>query len=156
MLRRHATGAAPPARLALMFMARRGDRERAAKRVRAEMSKVPEVELYEAPAGAVEVRYNVGLMCGCQVSQRLLNVHHSLVFFAIVWSQRTTFGGWVERYSVDSGHGYYHEHVSGHQEPDDRRDLRPLYSQVDVQECFDPGYDRVQDRHDRDCRGGAI
>ncbi|MEW1707007.1 hypothetical protein AB0230_07170 [Microbacterium sp. NPDC089190] len=142
-------------RLSLMFMARRSDRRQQAKRDRAALSATPEPTLYEHPLDAEEERYPVALMCKCRISQRLLTVDHALVYFAIVWSRRNSFGTWTERYSVDTGHGYFHEHTAGHQRPNDRRDIRPLYSQVDVQECFDNGYDRVQSRHDHMCEGGS-
>lgn len=53
----------------------------------------------------------------------------------------------VEQYSVCTLHGYLHEHTTGHQRPNDRRDIRPLHSQVDVQESFDGAYDMVFDRY---------
>lgn len=136
-------------------MARRSDRRARAKRERSAYAVPPSTQLFEAPAGAEESEYPVALMCGCRITQRFLHFNHTLVFFAVVWSERTAFGRFIERYSVDTGHGHYHEHTSGHQRPNDRRDLRPLLSQVDVQECFDDGYDRVQDRHDHFCRGGS-
>lgn len=34
-----------------------------------------------------------------------------------------------------------HEHISGHKRKNDRRDIRPLYTQVDVQESLDDAAD---------------
>ncbi|MDT3331389.1 hypothetical protein Q9S78_11990 [Microbacterium sp. KSW-18] len=114
-----------------------------------------DVQLYEAPADVTEQKFDVAMPCGCHIIQRQLLAQHKMVFFAIVWAQKVALGNLREQYSVDTGHGWFHEHVTGHQKSNDRRDLRALYSQVDVQESFDPGYDRVQDRHDQGCRGGS-
>lgn len=114
-----------------------------------------EPEFFEDPTVGDQDQYEfpVDLVCGCKISQRLRYKDGALVFFAIIWSRRDTFGNWEEQYSCDSGHGYFHEHIWGHRKPDDRRDIAPLYSQVYVQECFDQAYDRVQDRHDNQCTG---
>lgn len=138
-------------------MARKGDRAKNAKRERARLAKTPpRVDLYEDSSDieADEQEMVVDLWpCGCRIVQRLrFDERKTLTFFAIMWIDRGSLGTWIEQYSCDTGHGYYHEHVSGHRMPGDRRNIRPLYAQVDVQECFDLGYDRVQDRHDRDCR----
>lgn len=133
----------------------RSDRRRNARRDRAVAAKVPDLLLFEDPTEGTqnEAEYPVELPCSCRISQRLRYQNGALVFFAIIWSRRDTFGNWREQYSCDSGHGYFHEHLWGHQRKNDRRNVRPLYSQVDVQECFDPAYDKVQDQHDKNCSG---
>jgi hypothetical protein len=70
-----------------------------------------------------------------------------LVRFFIAWMSRDRDGEWSERYSVCAQHGYFHEHTTGHHRPDDRQDILPLRSQVDVQECHDSGYERVHNRY---------
>jgi len=136
-------------------MANRNDRKRNAKRDRAASAAVLEPILYEDPTvgNDDQLEFPVDLLCGCKISQRIRYDNGVVVFFAIIWSKRDSFGGWQEMYSCDSGHGYFHEHVTGHRKQNDRRDVRALYSQVDVQECFDPAYDKVQDRHDKECSG---
>jgi hypothetical protein len=140
----------------LAVVARKGDRQRAAKRAKADASaiSVPPLSLYEPPAAhPLDVHEQpLQLPCGCRIVQRLEFERGVLVRFAIVWATRSALGGWEEQYSCDTGHGYFHEHTHGHQIQKDRRNLRPLHTQVDVQECYDEGYDLVQDRHDRDCR----
>lgn len=71
-----------------------------------------------------------------RLKQRLVRCNGKLVEFALIL---TRFQGyrWVEVYSIDSEHGMLHEHTSGHQRQDDRRDIRALYTQVDVQDSFD-------------------
>lgn len=69
-------------------------------------------------------------------SQRLVTHEGKLVEYALVLS-RIQGGQWVEVYSVDTRHGVLHEHISGHQRKGDRRDIQPLYTQVDVQESLD-------------------
>ncbi|MDR6867706.1 hypothetical protein J2Y69_002310 [Microbacterium resistens] len=70
-----------------------------------------------------------------------------LVRFFMAWQCRTRDGDWAERYSVCTLHGYLHEHTTGHSQPNDRRDVTPLYSQADVQECHDRAYDLVHTRY---------
>lgn len=95
----------------------------------------------------------MALMCGCHIVQRQVTHRGVLVHFAILWIHLGPSGNWEEQYSVDTGHGHFHEHVFVHRRSGDRKNLRPLYSQVDVQEGFDQGCDLVQDRHDSSCRG---
>lgn len=134
-------------------MADRQDRARNAKRDRGRRGELPIEDLYAAPSEVTEDEYPVALMCGCRIVQRLQFARGTLVFFAIMWIKRDGFGKWEEQHSVDTGHGYFHEHTHGHRRANDRRNVKPLYSQLDVQECFDDGYDLVQNRHDRECRG---
>lgn len=68
-----------------------------------------------------------------------------LVRFFFAWQCLDRAGDWVERYSVCTMHGYLHEHTTGHQKPD-RRDVKALYSQTDVQDCHDKAYDMVLER----------
>lgn len=118
-------------------MPNRNDRQRNDKRAR----KAAEVELttYEKPndPACIETRIPHDIDDpDYTISLRLVSLHGKLVEFSIVLSQ--TFGNEsVEVYSVDSQHGYLHEHIHGHNKPKDRRDIKPLFSQVDVQESFD-------------------
>lgn len=139
----------------LRGMARKQERMHNAKRARAERAK-SEVSLYEVPddLDLREETYPTDLVCGCRIVQRLVSADFALVYFAIVWAKKVDVDEWEEQYSCDTGHGHFHEHVTGHRKPNDARILRPLYSHVDVQECFDRGYDLVQDRHDQNCGGG--
>ncbi len=68
------------------------------------------------------------------------------MFFAILYN-RVEDGRGSELYSVDTGHGHFHEHTHGHRKRNDRRDISPLFAQVNVQECFDTGYSTVFDKH---------
>lgn len=114
-------------------------------------------ELYEAPTVGVRTDvYPIDLECRCRIVQRLvvLEAEFKLVEFAIVWTRRASDGDWREVYSCDTKHGSYHEHVTGHQHPNDSRKLSPLYSQVDVQECHDQAYVQVMNNHDKKCGGG--
>ncbi|WP_417506201.1 hypothetical protein [Microbacterium sp.] len=137
-------------------MARKGDRHRTAKQAKAQAAVVlaAPVDLYLAPSPhPMDVHEQpLQLPCGCRIIQRLQFERKALAYFAIVWVAREPLGGWEEQYSCDTAHGYFHEHVHGHRRARDRNDLRPLYTHVDVQECYDEGYDLVQNRHDRDCR----
>lgn len=70
-----------------------------------------------------------------------------LVRFFIAWLARDRDGEWSERFSVCAQHGYLHQHTTGHHREDDRVDIRPLRSQVDVQEAHDEAYDLVHNRY---------
>lgn len=72
---------------------------------------------------------------------------NKLVFFAVVYTKLDSSGRGTELYSVDTGHGHFHEHTTGHRKRNDRKNIAPLYTQVDVQECFDEGYDLVFEKH---------
>lgn len=134
-------------------MASRRDRREQAKRARRKASLVPEAELYRAPEdGTQENTVQADLVCGCRIVTRTRYLYASPVYFAILWVRESSSGQWIEQYSCDSGHGHYHEHVHGHRGKD-RRDIMPLHTQVDVQECWDDAYDRVTRRHDQSCRG---
>ncbi|MDN3309542.1 hypothetical protein QWJ90_01220 [Microbacterium oryzae] len=137
-------------------MARKGDRHKNAKKASKLLATQPIEALYEAPSGfdVEEITIPVDLICGCRIVQRDCYQNHLLVQFAIMWITRDALGRWVEQYSCDSQHGYFHEHLTGHRKNDDRRNISALRSQVDVQECFDRAYDLVHDRHDNYCRGG--
>ena len=82
-----------------------------------------------------------------RLSQRLVTHESKLVEYALVLSRQQG-GDWVEVYSLDTKHGYLHEHISGHARKGDRRDVRPLYTQVDVQESLDdPASQMVQAKY---------
>lgn len=112
--------------------------------------------LYEPPTGVVsrEDTYPTDLVCGCRIIQRLVYVDFLLVSFAIVWAVRVGEDTWEEEYSCDSGHGHFHQHIFGHKKPNDARNIMPLYSQADVEQCFDKGYDLVEAHHEKHCGGG--
>lgn len=77
-----------------------------------------------------------------------------LVRFFMAWQSLERGEEWIERYSVCTKHGYLHEHRTGHQMPDDARNIDPLYSQADVQESHDKAYDMVLNRYQLVSRGG--
>jgi len=84
-----------------------------------------------------------------RLDQRLVTCDGKLVEFAVVLS-RDQGGEWVEVYSVDTKHGLLHEHLSGHRRPNDRRDIKPLLTQVDVQESLDdPAMTMVLEKYRR-------
>jgi hypothetical protein len=116
----------------------------------------PQPEVYEHPCNenlCDESRLPVELDIGSRIDQRFHYQRMRPVFFALVFS---VWDGerWVERYSVDTAHGYLHDHPTGHR-TDDRRDIQPLYSQIDVQECYDQAYDLVLGRALDEGRGLA-
>lgn len=76
------------------------------------------------------------------IQQRLSYQQHKLVSFFI---GLFAVDGEVnkELYSVDTHHGWLHAHIYGHQSPQDRRDVRQLFSQQDVEESFEEAYDMV-------------
>lgn len=77
-----------------------------------------------------------------------LKLHQGrLVGFFIAWMALDRDGEWSERYSVCTAHGYLHEHTTGHHRQDDRVDIQPLRSQVDVQESHDRAYELVHTRY---------
>ncbi|MFE7067404.1 hypothetical protein [Microbacterium sp. NPDC057658] len=97
-------------------------------------------------------------LCDIDVSEIYLGEEHQiivklgfhegrLVLFFIAWMARDRDGEWSERYSVCTKHGHLHEHPTGHHRPNDRVDLQPLRSQVDVQESYDKAYERVHSRY---------
>lgn len=94
--------------------------------------------LYVKPeSGCVETRQEVELEDpDFLYSQRLVIHENKLVEYALVLC-RLQGGEWVEVYSLDTRHGGLHEHISGHKRKDDKREIRPLYTQVDVQESLD-------------------
>lgn len=101
--------------------------------------------LFERPdSGCVETRHPVELEDpDFRLNQRLVSHEEKLVEYALVLS-RFQGGRWVEVYSVDTRHGVLHEHISGHQRENDRRDIRALHTQVDVQESLDdPAWELV-------------
>lgn len=75
--------------------------------------------------------------------------HHEtrLVFFAVVLTLRDEKGEWRESCSVDTDHGALHLHHTGHREPDDSREMRPLYSERDVGESWEVGYGAIHTRY---------
>lgn len=130
-------------------MAGKQERVNNEKRQRAALRKA-DASRYVAPEGE-EQEWPADLGCGCRIVSRAVYAEYLLVQFAVIWVHRIDIDEWEEMYSVDTAHGSYHEHVTGHKKKPDARELRPLYTQVDVQECFDAAYDRVLDRHDRSC-----
>ncbi|MFP5290190.1 MAG: hypothetical protein ACLGH5_04260 [Actinomycetes bacterium] len=127
-------------------MANRQDRRRNATRARKKVA--VSLEVYERPAdGCEEMRIPVPMPHPrFRITQRLVSYRHQLVEFAVIlseWDGR----GWEEVYSVDTCHGYLHEHIHGHRKPNDRRDIKPLFTQVDVQESLDFAYDKVRDHY---------
>ena len=83
---------------------------------------------------------------GHRIISTLVWYRGRLVRFYFAWCVVKD-GDWVERYSVCTRHGWLHEHRTGHRGKYDRRDLEPLYSQVDVQEAHDKAYNLVHNRY---------
>lgn len=127
-------------------MAIRNDRQRNDKRVKKNEEPAPDLyrrpedgcDVLEIPVDMPDQRY--------RITQRLVSYRHQLVEFAVVLSHWTGYE-WEETYSIDTGHGHLHEHIQGHRQPNDRRDIQPLFLQLDVQESLDPAYDRVRDHY---------
>jgi hypothetical protein len=127
-------------------VANRNDRQRNDKR--AKKSDEPTLDLFVRPAeGCEDLVIPVDMPdARYRITQRLMSYRHQLVEFAVVLSKWNG-DGWDEIYSIDTCHGYLHEHIHGHRKPGDRRDIRPLVSQLDVQESLDPAYDQVRDHY---------
>lgn len=131
-------------------MANSRTRQQQERRERARSTKPVELSLYLHDKSK----------CACRIEQLpvelegdkeiLLVLHYDdrgkLVWFAILLNSVTD-GRGAELYSVDTSHGHYHEHRTGHKRRNDRKDIRPLYSQVNVQESYDHGYDLVMARY---------
>ena len=118
------------------------DRQRRESRAQQGVTTQP---LFERPdSGCVETRHPVELEDrDFRLNQRLVTHEEKLVEYALVLT-RFQGGRWVEVYSIDTRHGALHEHISGHQRDNDRRDIRALYTQVDVQESLDdPAWELV-------------
>ena len=117
----------------------------------------PEDPLFERPAAdlCTKQRYIVEMeRPQARIDQVLWYVKHHLVGFAIVFSLMEEDGEWREQYSVDTSHGHFHEHKSGHRQHNDRHDFHPLRSQLDVQECYDSAYHMVHNRYLHWASGG--
>jgi len=130
----------------IAVMAGRGDRIRNGRRGREPA--LPEPDLFHRPEAILCEKTEVPVDLtkpGHRIVQSLWYFDFRLVYFAILWIELTP-NGWRERYSVDTGHGYFHEHTHGHAKAD-RKDIKPLYTYVDVQECFDEGYDLVHGKY---------
>lgn len=74
------------------------------------------------------------------------NSHNKLCWFAVIYYKMEGKVG-KELYSVDTNHGFFHEHVYGHRKRNDRRDIMPLHTQLDVQESYDRAFDMVYNKH---------
>lgn len=84
------------------------------------------------------------------ISQRLVYLGEKLVEFAIILTRTPEWAEPFEVYSIDTKHGSLHEHVNGHHEHGTAREIKPLYSQVDVQESLDdPAMKMILERYKR-------
>lgn len=128
-------------------MPSRNDRLRNAKRARA--PELPLDALYVAPPGLDEHEYFIELDDpDFQVIQRFVyDEERRVVEFALILV-KMGYSRFREIYSIDTEHGYLHEHIYGHSRPDDRRDIKPLFSQGDVAGSFDDAYSRVLKHYD--------
>lgn len=133
-------------------MARFGQQHRDLQRreARALATPAPGALFIKPETGCVEVQNTVELDDpDFRLTQRLVTHEKKLVEYALVLS-RLQGGQWVQVYSVDTKHGVLHEHISGHQRNNDRRDIQPLYTQVDVQESLDdPASQLVFEKYQR-------
>lgn len=130
-------------------MAHSRERHKQEKRLRARRPTV-ELELYVHEKASCDCRVEeipVEIEEGKQIYQALhYDEKSKLVWFAVLFN-RLRDGRGEELYSVDTSHGHFHEHTTGHKKRNDRRNIRPLYSQVNVQESFDTGYDMVLNKY---------
>lgn len=120
------------------------------KRDRARTPSV-ELELFVHDKNACQCRVEF-LSVELEPERQLLQILHyddrmKLVWFGIFFHKTNGEGRGLELYSVDTGHGHFHEHTTGHRKRNDRKDISPLYSQVHVQECFDTGDDIVMNKY---------
>ncbi len=109
----------------------------------------PELELYTPPDDdACEIQeQELWLSAQNRIMLVMVLDNRRLVRFFVAWQTRDRDGDWTEKYSVCTKHGWLHEHTTGHHSPDDRKNRKPLYSQVDVQECYDEAYELVHGRY---------
>ena len=121
----------------------RQHRNRQRREAKAQMA-VATGAFYSRPdSGCSEYQQSVELEdSDFRYTQRLVTHEGKLVEYALILD-RLQGGQWVEVYSVDTKHGVLHEHISGHQRKGDRRDIQPLYTQVDVQESLDDAADQL-------------
>lgn len=134
-----------------MSASRNREQQEKRRRARAAKASVPTESLFVHNKAECDCRHEI-LPIEIEPGREIRQVLHfdsrgKLVWFAVLYNKVRS-GRGIELYSVDTSHGYYHEHTHGHRRRNDRRDISPLYAQVHVQECFDTGYDTVLEKHD--------
>lgn len=103
--------------------------------------------LYEPKEIDNEVRDKIILSDTDFIELRLSYFRNKLVsFFIGLFEIRD--GTNTEISSVDTHHGWLHKHIYGHRRSNDRRDIRQLLSQVDVQESHDEAYEMVLKKYE--------
>lgn len=103
--------------------------------------------LYEPKEIDNEVRDKIILSETDFIELRLSYFRNKLVsFFIGLFEIRD--GTNTELFSVDTHHGWLHKHIYGHRRSNDRRDIRQLLSQVDVQESHDEAYEMVLKKYE--------
>lgn len=143
-----------------LLMPNRNDRIANDRRARRDARESELLEsLWEAPADNEcdkdESIYDLPLR-GHRLVVVLVSQHGRLVRFFIAWEAWSESNGrWEERYSICTRHGYVHEHLTGHRQPNDRRNIAPITAQVDVQESHDNAYEMVHNRY-IEATGGGI
>jgi len=134
---------------ALVLMARFGQqhRDRARREAKAQLEASAGVSFVRPESGCEETTDTVELEdIDFRLKQRLVTHERKLVEYAIVLTRHQG-GQWVELYSVDTKHGTLHEHIAGHARDDDKREIQPLYTQVDVQESLDSAVQLVLEKY---------
>jgi hypothetical protein len=114
-------------------------------------------QLFERPAPDLcdMQRITVGMLRPeARIDEAMWYHKNRIVGFAIIFSIQDKNGKWQEQYSVDTSHGHLHEHRTGHQSQNDRHNIRPLRTQLDVQELFDTAYHMVHNRYLHWASGG--
>ncbi|QNE44964.1 hypothetical protein F1C15_15090 [Frigoribacterium sp. NBH87] len=81
-----------------------------------------------------------------RITMRLVRWNGQLVDWAVTWSMKDADGKFREKICIDCGHGFVHRHDGKH-----RREtavvIRPIRTQADVQQSFQPSYDEVYDAY---------
>ena len=128
-------------------MPSRNDRIRNARDGRS--AKPPPESLYEHPSdGCPQEEYFVELDPEYQIVERVVYHEGRIAEFAMILV-RVGPSRHTEVYSVDTKHGYLHQHTHGHARPNDKQDVMPLFSQFDVEESWDTAYGLVKTKYSR-------
>lgn len=117
------------------------DRAKQAKAQRKQSQPQP-LELYSPPAPDDESCIPIPLSKTEFIEQRISYKKGKMTSFFIGYF-RVEADRNLEIYSVDTHHGVLHAHIHGHRKPNDKKEIRKLYSQQDVGESFEEAYNLV-------------
>ena len=139
-------------------MARKGDRQRNAKRDRRPVP-IPDPPRWVPPDASLceEETFQFFLDAGAtvQMTQRQSKYKGQLVDYAVILSRKVAEGEWSEIASIDCRHGNVHFHEDGIHGTGTAKTLRPIFEQKDVQDSFGDSCDAIWERYS-EYVGGAL